>query len=365
MELILTPIIKQLAKKCEGLIARTEAESYQVFVTEADYDLIANNAIVRIGVFQPSFSSIYALYKWEEDLFFVETGMPELTRGAEAVGFKGMDNDEIQAFYLLFVGGVGLGLKETVTSEEVFDSVYTENNRVERVKMEVFERFFPDVFIYKIDGVSIPVPEVVDEFYLKQLSLKYICSVFKESQLSPVKISKEAINLFDKLSEKQDKIIPIDNLVQSILAYRWNFVFLDLYRCIERLYVIGWILDYSQTFDSKLDKSAVHSKLIERAIAHHEDEIIEYLFSLLDGALLSELDVVRDNKNYSDYIYDLRNSIVHYQTNEISQTDEQWDVVVVFLLKAIDKLYSDLAEDIKLLGNKEYRKDKSITTTSS
>lgn len=359
VKMVLQPIVLALAEKCSGFEDKAVLEPYEIFISEEDYNLIENNSIKNNGLFQPSFSAKFALYEWDGVHYLVETGMPELSskRGAQ-IGYIGVDNDDCKALFFLFLNHTNLQVKETVTSEEVYNTVFTEDNKADKIPWELIKLFFPEVNIYKLDEKDIVLASPVDEYCLKLLTLKYICAVFRENLFTPVRLSEDAVTMYETLSGNVDRLIPIENLVQSILAYRWNFVFLDLYRCIERLYVIGWILDYSETFNSLLDKEDVHKKLIERFIGHHEDEIINYLFTKLDGSLLSELDTLRGEKNQADYIYDLRNSIVHYQTSDVTHTDAEWNTISIFLLKAIDKLYTDLRDDIRTLGNKEFKKDK-------
>ena len=360
IKMVLQPILSALAEKCSEFEDKAILETYEIYISEEDYYLIESNTIRNHGLFQPSFSAIFALYECGGAQYLVEAGMPELSskRGSD-IGYMGVDNDDNQALFFLFVNQSGLQVKESVTPGDIYNTVFTEDNKRDRIPGGLLRPFFPEVNIYKIDSAKVALTLPFDEYCLKQLTLKYICAVFQEKAFTPVNLSEDAITLYDKLSENADHLIPIDNLVQSILAYRWNFVFLDLYRCLERLYVIGWVLDYSEAFDSLLDKEEVHAKLIERFVGHHEDEIIRFLFTKLDDMLLAELDPIRGEKKQADFIYDLRNSIVHYQTNDVTHTDGEWNIISIFLLKAIDKLYTDLAEDIRTLGNKEFKKDKS------
>lgn len=364
MKKVLQPIVSALADKCMDLADRAELESYELFVSEEDYSLIEENKIVCRGVFQPSFLTKFALYEWAGDFYLVESGMPEVAdKIGREIGYLGQDNGDNEALYFLFLSQSGVQVKEAAKSDEIYNVVFTEDNKTDKIRREIIEVFFPEVFVYKLDNGKIAISSPADEYSLKQLTLKYICAVFKDKPFTPVKIASDAIALYDRLSENADHLIPIDNLVQSILAYRWNFVFLDLYRCIERLYVIGWVLDYTTTFGSSLKKDDIHNKLLERSVAHREDEIIKYLFTLLDAAILADLDPVRGTTKHSAFIYDLRNSIVHYQTSDVKHTEEEWNTISVFLLKSIDKLYTDLAADIRLLGDKEFKKDKSATDT--
>ena len=366
VKVILQPIVNALAEKCTGIATKAELESYEIHVSKEDYSLIEDNKILIRGLFQPSFSAKFALYEWDSVFYLVETGMPELSaKTGSGIGYLGIDNEDNEVLYFLFLSQAGLQVNDTAKVGEIYNTVFTEDNKTDRISRDVIELLFPEVNIYKLDKVKIPLAGSIDEYNLKQLTLKYICAVFQENPFTPVKISTDAIALYEKLSENADHLVPIDNLVQSILAYRWNFVFLDLYRCIERLYVIGWVLDYTTTFGSSLGKEEIHTKLLDRSVAHHEDEIIKYLFTLLDAGILAGLDPIRDKTEHSVFIYDLRNSIVHYQTSDVKHTDEEWNAISLFLLKAIDKLYTVLASDIKQLGNKEFKKDKSVVAATT
>ena len=355
----LAPIIDALVEKCSTEIKTTD---YRIYLDKAQYDLIEHNHFTSISTFHPNPYTYFALYQQDTYYYLVESGFPELRPEDEKhFGYKGKDNDSNAALYLLFLVNLNVSPKYGVHETELLDNVFTEDAMSYGIDRNSIESFFPSVNIYEIPVATTLIPGNEADYFLKQIVLKYICATYKLVESSLIKFSDRALELFDRLSVFPDHSLPIDNLIQSILAYRWQFVFLDLYRCIERLYVIGWVHEYANAFVSPMSKVDIHNLLINKHIEHHEEDIIKYLFCLLDPIIISELDSVNVG-NASSFIYDLRNRIVHYQQEDMTQTGSAWDTIIVFLLKAIDRLYQTLRIEIQDIGNKGFKKEKEATS---
>ena len=140
---------------------------------------------------------------------------------------------------------------------------------------------------------------------------------------------------------------------------QWQFVFLDLYRCIERLSAIGWVHDYSQYFQTGLPKEEMFNRIKKRGMIYNEGEILDHLFTLLDDDTKMSLASITE-KNAASFIYSQRNGIVHYQKTDINHSDTEWDTIIVFLLNAIIQLYNNLSDDINDLGDIEYSRNKTV-----
>ena len=344
----LAPIVKALADRSSIPVDPT---NYSVFVEPAEYEAIERRQIQCVQRFHPTPSSYFALYLDGTSYYFVESGFPE----ASDPGFKGIDNSSNRALFFLFLADSNIGIRSDVSGDAIKDRVFLDETKNGKIRFEIIEEFFPVVNIYE---AMLPVPNGCEEYSLKQMSLKYICATYTELEGSPISFSSHTLSLYDSLTSFSGQSLPIDNLIQSILAYKWNFVFLDLYRCVERLYIIGWVRDYADAFGSSMPNIDIYEKLNEKRIIYHENEAIQYLFdrlplgtlSILDGLRLG--DIVADN-NQAVFVYKLRNRIVHYQSQDIvSFSDGEWNIIISFLLHSIDYLYQALQKEINEIGDK-------------
>ena len=158
-----------------------------------------------------------------------------------------------------------------------------------------------------------------------------------------------------EIFDSGDQNISIDNLLHSLGSNYWKFCFVDIYRCIERLFVLAWVHNYKTTMQSSLTPNQIHDALKNRfRIEKHEKENIEYLFTLLDPATRALLTPASGGMNPDNYIYELRNKIVHYQKTEteIDGIDAgKWNVIVRFLLASILELYPQFSGYITDLPN--------------
>ena len=158
-----------------------------------------------------------------------------------------------------------------------------------------------------------------------------------------------------EIFDSGDQNISIDNLLHSLGSNYWKFCFVDIYRCIERLFVLAWVHNYKTTMQSSLTPNQIHDALKNRfRIEKHEKENIEYLFTLLDPATRALLTPASGGMNPDNYIYELRNKIVHYQKTEteIDGIDAgKWNVIVRFLLASILALYPQFSGYITDLPN--------------
>ena len=237
-------------------------------------------------------------------------------------------------------------VSEALLLEKVFI-----NNETEDVQWDSIEDFFPILQTYQIlDNVGATNEE--HSAYLKRLTLFGMCNHPEQLILG---FEDATLQKYFEVLDSGDSNIPIDNLLHSLGSNYWKFCFVDLYRCIERLFVLAWVHNYKTTMQSSLTPEQVHDALKNRFhVEKYEKENITHLFTLIDPATSALLRPASGGMNPENYIYDLRNKIVHYQINE-AEIDGinagKWNVIVRFLLSSLLELYPKFSGYIAALPN--------------
>ena len=214
---------------------------------------------------------------------------------------------------------------------------------IKNVEWDVIERFFPPIMTYEV-VTPVGTTRVEYQAVLKHLSL-YALTCCPEVLILPFESA--TLKKYADLINLGDKNIPEDNLLQSLGSNYWRFCYVDVYRCIERLYRLGLVHNFKNSLSSSLPIDDLHTKLKERflmktGVESHEDTNLAYLLSLLSLATKNVLDPVRNGMNHDNFVYHLRNIIVHYQKNEAELEaidDVKWNIIIRFLLSAIAELY--------------------------
>ena len=160
----------------------------------------------------------------------------------------------------------------------------------------------------------------------------------------------KTLNAFETVANLEDDSIPLDNVLRSLTSYHWKFCFIDLYRCHERLFLLAWVDEFQKTMQSQLSLQDLYKSMRRRyQTEHHEDQNIVSLYRMLPQEVLDILDGQQNVKTKSEYIYKIRNKIVHYQRtdDEIENiSDEEWNKTILFLLSCLPHLYNQLATHI-------------------
>lgn len=147
--------------------------------------------------------------------------------------------------------------------------------------------------------------------------------------------------------------IPFALMAHALVAVRWEHCFLEFYRCIERLFSLPTVVSLKGELGIAVAGVAV-SSILEKIIGWRKNEEAGLL------TLLEECDAVcrrfhrlyihldetmhRDYtaKSVATYVYQLRNSIVHYRpaTDLPELEDAAWVELVNFLIDLVVGLYT-------------------------
>lgn len=224
----------------------------------------------------------------------------------------------------------------------------------QRIKYDfpLVAKFFEPISVYQIQDDSPFVNQ--DDINIIRLSGFY---ALNNRQLISLNFSALTLSTFEKLFIEGSKNIPCENLLLSLVSVSWKYTFLDIYRCIERLFCISALEDFHKNLkigDSLLKFSAD----IENYIGWRPKEN-ESLNKLIENSpeeaihLFREVKVSIDGQEegkYGELIYRVRNSIVHFRpaNEEIKLDDENWDKLINSSLLVIDYWYKKYDKQLKI-----------------
>lgn len=160
------------------------------------------------------------------------------------------------------------------------------------------------------------------------------------------------------------KSLPQENLFQALTASQWRHVFLELYRCIEALFFLPWIVELKKSIPIQMRafdlKSSCRASLRWR---EKEEDSIVSLFEMLAAdkyldAIEDKITVFIELKSLPSFsrgslgrrIYKVRNGLVHHEDyeepNKYKLDDAQWRFLSVYLGLALVQLHRKYERDL-------------------
>ena len=251
--------------------------------------------------------------------------------------------DDIKEISFVYIVSNSISPSESATEAELEEHIFIDEN-VKDIQWEEITPFFPKFSLFQINDA------VLDNelpLYLKRMCIAFVCET-KEMQQLPY--DNDTIAAFVDIANSTDVNIPYDNILRSLLSYHWKFCFIDLYRCQERLLLLAWVEEFKNSMNSGLSLSDLHGKMKYRyKTEHHERENMQSLYNFLPQTILDSLTSADTTIKKANYIYELRNKIVHYQRTDFeveSKPDSEWNMIVSFVLKTIPFLYNKFSQHI-------------------
>lgn len=319
-------------------------KSIRLFVTEGEFTAI-NSGITHLVSVNFGYGHIASLYFYQNNTYMI---LPACYDGNERDGLQASDiPNELWLYHIVRNKIFPL---EKANDNELLMNVFTEVD-VTDVSFESVINYFPSMIGYIVDDV-VPNDVTMKESYIRRLCLEMLCN---SSSLLSLPFNNDTKNAYLDIANTDNVNIPIDNVLRSIISYRWKFCFIDLYRCHERLFMLAWVDEFKSSMQSTLGLKELYKNMkCVYSTEHHEDKNITSLYNLLPDNILDVLkDEEKENaEKIAKYIYTLRNTIVHYQRTEAiidQMSDDQWNKIIQFLLMAIPYLYDHLAYHIEEL----------------
>jgi hypothetical protein len=303
---------------------------------------LKNLAIVKEQLISPKLKT--ALFEFEDQQYFVVVGCQhqEDIELENVVEFTEMNAGIFTA--LLFELKVPL-IQKADYREMIEDIFYESSEQTIRYELSSVIKFFEPLCVYKIDN-DCPFNGRRDEDLIR-LSGFYI---LKNRQLISLGFSANTLDKFEKIFFEGSEAIPYENLLLSLVAIAWKYSFLDIYRCIERLFCISAleefhtklkithsILQFSTDIEDHIDWKPKEDKSLNRIIEKSPEEVTNLLREI------KEFIHGEAEGNHGDLIYKIRNSIVHFRgANKAiysSLNDLHWDKLINSSLLIVEHWY--------------------------
>jgi hypothetical protein len=147
------------------------------------------------------------------------------------------------------------------------------------------------------------------------------------------------LKTFEELAVIGSSNIPFENILLSLNSFYWKFAFLDVYRCIEQIFMIHSLKDFHNKIASGISLTDLVDNVEQflRWRPKEEDIVAKLVNASPEDVNRIFKNIVRrvgdETTNEGIWFYKTRNSIVHYRVNDDkSQLDKieksDWDDLI-------------------------------------
>ena len=237
---------------------------------------------------------------------------------------------------------LGLGVREV-------EKEYTGHTFDELIQL------YKEVVVFKIPADSI-YNDKSDWYVVAKFAACY--AGFRSSA-----ISSDIVDVAKKLLDV-DHLNP-ENLYLSLTSSHWKHSFLEIYRCLEAIYYLPWMLELKRECQSPHNAFKL-AAICNKTVLWHEKErdSIMALFALLPHTEISHINLrvakaltgvstpidPKSMKLLGDRIYNIRNQCVHQEDYEVivklNITSNCWPVLTLLLYSVAYYFYYTYKSDI-------------------
>lgn len=212
--------------------------------------------------------------------------------------------------------------------------------------VEDFTWFLQPITLVKIERKSI----------LREKSLQRIlCNILTTSKEATVINFEDCVYKFiNDLTLIDSYKLSFELVLNCLLASNFKFAFLELYKAIERLFPISYLKEFY--YESKSTRNFIDFVATLEKITSWRPKEDEALNKVFNSASKSSTILIMDlakakgyNENHYNYVYKLRNSIVHFRMfhENIHHNDEEWNDLLYGILQVIHEQYFKFKEILK------------------
>jgi hypothetical protein len=291
-------------------------------------DLVLVDTIPIFGYFQG------AIYKNLEDIYFVyvaeETDF--VIEGFEPIDINSGIFTALVAELNFPVIGDPLSILNSIFIQDFEDDLMNESLDRWSYDWNEISIFFPPFCIYKISGTS--------PFYEENANLVSLSRVISYFLLAArhhiiLEFETSTINEFEKILLECSNF-PFDNLFSSLIAYRWKFAFLEIYRCLEQLFNLVKLKGTHTKISTSINLIEF-ARLLEDELGWKvkEDMAIQEIFNQSPDEIKTMFETVKRETDYEDcsicnFFYKIRNEIVHFRLlhKEPNLNGFQWNLML-------------------------------------
>jgi hypothetical protein len=293
-----------------------------------------------------------ALFEFKNKEYFVVIGLDN------QVEIENLEKIEINAGIitaLLFE--LEVPILQKASSYEIANEIFYENqDKLTKYDFNQVLKFFEPVIVYQLYDSSPFKSQNTNQYEKNYIKLSGIY-VVKSDQITSLNFSNETKNKFEQIFIEGSENIPYENLVLSLLSNSWQYSFLDLYRCIERIFFIPkleeihkylniqcTLIKFSTDIEEYLGWRPKENDAINEIIDNSPQEIIKILEEVglsVNGTSTGKC---------GELIYKIRNSIVHFRpaNQKLKLDDQYWDKLIRASLLVIYYWYDRYNEQLSI-----------------
>lgn len=256
----------------------------------------------------------FAIGKLKEKKYLIAVGptLPESNFG-EVFELVSMD----AGWFTPIISEMNVNIAPGLSAYEVADIL---NDRYHGAPSTYEGHHFSDIarFFIPVSVFDISPALQFEENYLHRIAGVFLCA---RQELLNLDIPQDLIKEYEKLFVEGPDNLPFEELLDSLTSLRWKDAFLDVYRCIERLFPYSYIKSlHSRTATTKPLEELIG--IVEDVLGWKakEDLALNTIFSECGHLEESLFRNVKKNlfgtgkgRIGVELVYKLRNSIVHHR----------------------------------------------------
>ena len=239
-------------------------------------------------------------------------------------------------------------------------------------KFEDIYNMYQRVFIIKI-----PVNSTYYNCDIFNIASNLCCNHARlRSQIVDYEVSSLLLDILEV------KYIVSENVFLAVTSSQWRHFFLEIYRYIESMFYLPWVLDLKSIASIPLRASEL-KKYARSSLDWREKErpSIKKLFSLIprDAEIDSaenKIELFKEFKNSDEFnqemlgnkIYNIRNSLVHHEDYDdpapLSLLSSEWRALSIYLILIVLRLHNQYGRDLSL-GATETQGDSAASSSST
>ena len=333
----------------EERVAQITSAKRKIFLSENAYSVIEKAHLFisdRISGF------CVVLLEYDQKIYLCMT--EELfTEGALQVKDEMKDDEVLFGMGILLANNDVIHIKTAISGYQIYDKFFAFEEEMEYECREVLE-IFDSYLVYEI---------VEDDFILKYKEdiNRLLCALLIKSSFFKYDNAFVDIAFDIFILESSRCIIP---MFDTILQTKKNdIIFLQLYRCLEYLYIIqrAWYISekYNMEIRDTLDmlnneniRYPEASSIKDLILRYCSKDIIdEYCYYLERNADISIDNDENKMRKVAEYIYITRCKIAHYKYGQVKLSDEEtlYESNII-LCKMVKEVYQKIDEEIVKLN---------------
>ncbi|WP_124328722.1 hypothetical protein [Desulfonema ishimotonii] len=346
---------------------------------EEDKKWLKNLKIVKRQSVLPTLN--FATIQFDGKEYFVAVGWKDSIRLSEIITPVDLNAGLVTAL----ISEIEISVRRNISAIQIVDEILFQCKESES---DYSGHNFEDIILF---FEPLIVYEILDDSLFKadditQISGYYISKNFEKLSLP---FSETTLLDFEKTFIEDSPHIPYENLLLSLTSVHWKYSFLDIYRCLERLFPIVALdnfhqelnlgislLEFSEKMENATGWRPIEEHSLRKLIKNSPEdatqllrEIKEFLDKdskvtppekfykigerslktleeLIESSPADAIQPLHEIKEFLDKdskgdlakrFYKIRNSIVHFRpaTEQIELDDENWDKLIRSSLKII------------------------------